>query len=233
MAKALVAALAPWVWLAIVTLPRMGWRWAVLRGAVRTVLAATRTPLRVEGVERVPRSGPCVLVGNHAGWLDAMAVVAAVPGPLCFVAAAEFSRHALTRTFLRRLGTEFVERTDREQAVVETRRLVGRVCGGERLVVFPEGRLSPVPGLRPFHLGAFVVAATVGCPVVPFAVRGTRPMLRPGTRRVRPGEVTVEVADPVTTDRSGWAGALELREAARSVIAARCGEPDLAPPAAG
>ena len=169
-------------------------------------------------------------MANHASWLDALMVAVALPGELGFVAASEFSRHRAVRLFLQRLGTDFVVRTDREQAAVDTRRLVGRARCGDRLVLFPEGRLSPVPGLRAFHLGAFVVAGTVGCPVVPVGVRGTRAMMRPGTNRVRPGTVTVTIAPPVTTDEPGWTGALRLSEGARTAIRPLCGEPDLTAP---
>jgi len=229
-ARLLLGLLAPGVWLAVVLLPRRSWRWAVLRAAARALLRATRTPLDVMGLERLPRDGPVVFVANHASYIDALVVLAALPGDLGFVAASEFSRHRLTRLFLERIGTDFVERADREQAVVETRRLVERARHGGRLVIFPEGRLSPVPGLRPFHLGAFVVAATVGCPVVPVAITGTRQMVRPGTRRFRPGEVTVSVGEVITSDEPGWAGALQLRARARAAIRPGCGEPDLVEP---
>jgi hypothetical protein len=52
------------------------------------------------------------------------------------------------------------------------------VRGGQSLVIFPGGRLARAPGLRPFHMGAFVVAAETGVPVVPVAIRGTRTITR-------------------------------------------------------
>ncbi len=228
--RLLLVLLAPWVWLAVVLLPRRSWRWAVMRAAGRALVGATRTRVEVIGLDHLPHGGPVVIVANHASWLDALMVAVALPGELGFVAASEFSRHRAVRLFLQRLGTDFVVRTDREQAAVDTRRLVGRARCGDRLVLFPEGRLSPVPGLRAFHLGAFVVAGTAGCPVVPVGVRGTRAMMRPGTNRVRPGTVTVTIAPPVTTDEPGWTGALRLSEGARTAIRPLCGEPDLTAP---
>jgi 1-acyl-sn-glycerol-3-phosphate acyltransferase len=227
LARLWVALLAPWVWLAVVLFPRRSWRWSVLRAAARIVVRATRTPVDVTGAEHLPPDGPLVVVANHASWLDALIVALAVPGDVGFVAASEFSRHRAVRLFLQRIGTDFVVRTDRDQAVVETRRLVERARRGDRLVIFPEGRLSPVPGLRSFHLGAFVIAATVGCPVVPVTIRGTRQMLRPGTKRVRPGAVAVTVGSPIAADEPGWAGALRLRDRARAAIRVDCDEPDL------
>ena len=37
-----------------------------------------------------------------------------------------------------------------------------------------------MPGLQAFHMGAFVVAARAGVPVVPVGVQGTRAILRAG-----------------------------------------------------
>ncbi|ETZ99771.1 acyltransferase family protein [Mycobacterium kansasii 824] len=45
-------------------------------------------------------------------------------------------------------------------------------ASGQSLVIFPEGRLARAPGLRPFHIGAFVVAAEAGVPALPVAIRG-------------------------------------------------------------
>ena len=37
-----------------------------------------------------------------------------------------------------------------------------------------------MPGLLPFRMGAFVIAAQAGVPVVPVTLRGTRSVLRDG-----------------------------------------------------
>ena len=91
---------------------------------------------------------------------------------------------------LKRLGTEFVERYEREHGVTDTDRLVALARAGQSLVMFPESHLARAPGLRPFHMGAFVVAAQAAAPAVPTGIRGTRAMLRPGHRFPRRGAVT-------------------------------------------
>jgi 1-acyl-sn-glycerol-3-phosphate acyltransferase len=40
---------------------------------------------------------PCVLVANHAGYLDGMASFAALPTQFCFVAKREFLNHPAAR----------------------------------------------------------------------------------------------------------------------------------------
>jgi len=107
-AWALLAVLAPPVWVAGVTLPRTSWRWWVLRGAGRVLRRMTRTPLSVVvGTERFARIGPCVIVANHVSYLDGLALMLSLPRPVTVIAAADFRPRPIVGTLLRRLGCEF------------------------------------------------------------------------------------------------------------------------------
>jgi 1-acyl-sn-glycerol-3-phosphate acyltransferase len=85
-----------------------------------------------------------------------------------------------------------------------------------------------MPGLRPFRMGAFVVAAEAGVPVVPVAFRGSRSVLRDGEWIFRRRPVGVVYGVPIAPSGADWAGAVKLRDAARAHILRHCGEPDLA-----
>jgi 1-acyl-sn-glycerol-3-phosphate acyltransferase len=189
----------------------------------------------VQGLENLPPSGrACVYVCNHASYLDSCVLLAALPRIFAFVAKAELRRQFITRVFLRRIGTEFVERFDREQGAADAQRLAGRTLPGRSLMFFAEGTCQRMPGLLSFHVGAFQVAAEAGVPVVPITIRGTRTVLRPDTWLPRRGKITVVVDPPIEpipqgerTDSGAWAEALRLRNAARARILSRSGEPDL------
>jgi fatty-acyl-CoA synthase len=159
--------------------------------------------------------------------LDAMILAAAVDVPLHFVAKRSLQTPILGR-LLQRLGTEFVARDDVRQSVDDAERLLARVHQGDGVVFFPEATFTAAPGLRPFRLGAFKVAAASGAPVVPIAIRGSRAILRGESRRPRPGHVTVWVGAPIPSDDASWTGLIALRDRARAEILAHCGEPDLA-----
>jgi 1-acyl-sn-glycerol-3-phosphate acyltransferase len=131
-----------------------------------------------------------------------------------------------------------VQRDDRRQGIAAARRLAGAVLAGESLVFFPEGTFTSVPGLRPFHLGAFVAAREAGVPVVPIAIRGTRAILWGDSWFPRRGAVTVTIGPSLRTDddagqpASAWQAAVAFRNRARAYIVSHCGEPDLAGTAA-
>ncbi len=129
---------------------------------------------------------------------------------------------------LKRLGTEFVERYQREHGVTDTDRLVALVQAGQSLVIFPEGHLAlaRAPGLRLCHLGAFV-AAQAAAPAVPIAICGTRTMLRPGHRFSRRGAVDIAIGQLVQPIGTDWAAAVGLQRAARDTVLRLSGEPDV------
>jgi 1-acyl-sn-glycerol-3-phosphate acyltransferase len=220
--------LAPPVWLLIAVLPRVSWRWAVMRRGARLLFRLGRIPLSVEGVERLPREQACVIVSNHASYLDGVMLVATLPTEFAFVAKAELDRQFIPRRFLRRIGALFVERFDQQRGVADARHTVQTVQAGRSLLFFPEGTLTRMPGLLPFHMGAFVAAAEAGVAVVPVTIRGTRSLLRADSWFPRRGAVRIDVGAPIPPGGTDWAAVVELRDAARAALLTRLGEPDLA-----
>ncbi|MDJ1157008.1 AMP-binding protein [Chelatococcus sp. SYSU_G07232] len=225
-AWAAFSALITLAWSLVALLPGREQCWAVCRAAARLLSRCTATPLEVEGLERLP-PGPCVLTVNHASYIDALVLTAAIPRSLRCVAKRELAGHWPVRVLLDRLGTVFVERLDPRESAGEAERLVDLASRGSTLAFFPEGTFDRRSGLRPFHMGAFVVAARAGLPVVPVAIRGTRSILRGGSWFPRRGRLRVVVEAPLQPAGAAWQAAVKLRDAARAAILRHCGEPDL------
>jgi acyl carrier protein len=214
--------------LALLVLPRRSWRFALLRRTLRLVAQLAGVHMTVNGREYLPTAAGAVVVANHPSWIDGAVLASVLPNSPVFVVRGELAHHFWSGPFLRRLGVEFVQRAAPDEGGAETQRMFSAVRGGQLLVIFPEGHLSHVPGLRAFRLGAFLTAAEARAPVIPVILGGTRTLLPPGHRLPRRGSVTVDICDPLTTDRPGWAGAVELQQIARARILARCEEPDIA-----
>ena len=221
-ALAIFALLAPLTWLATAATSKPATAWRIGRVAARTLLRLTAVPLRVRGLEHLP-AGPCVLVANHASYLDGMILVAALPRPFAFVAKIELLDSLVPRVYLSRLGAAFVERFDAPRSVAAAEHLVEDVGRGRSLAVFPEGTFVAEPGLLPFRLGAFLVAARARVPVVPLRLRGSRELL--GDARWWPRRAALEVdIHPPLADAGdpgdAFAAAVRLRDAARRSIGA-------------
>ncbi|HEY5012232.1 MAG TPA: AMP-binding protein [Acidimicrobiia bacterium] len=213
---------------ALLVVPRRKWRFAVLRRSLRALARLAGVSVVVSGREYLRAADGAVVIANHPSWIDGAVLASVLPGAPVFVVGAELAEHVWSGPLLRRLGVEFVQRASHEQGAADTRRLISAARAGGTLVVFPEGHLSRVPGLRAFRLGAFLSAVEAQVPVVPIAVRGTRSLLPPGHRFPRHASVCVDIGAPITTDQPGWSGAVELQQAARAAVLATCGEPDIA-----
>ena len=219
-------------WPMVACTPGLQRRWRWLGWLARRLLSATGAGPAVEGIERIPAKQGFVLVANHSSYLDGLVLVAVLPRPVSFVAKRELEENFFTRVFLERLGCLFVDRFDRARGAEDARELGVRLGRGESIGVFPEGTLHRMPGLLPFHLGAFLAAVQAGVPVVPVTLRGTRSILRDQSLFPRRGHIRVHVSEPLARQSGesadAWEGAIALRQAARADMLRYCGEPDLA-----
>ena len=211
----------------LLVLPRVGQRRAAARAGARTFLLLGGLPLRVRGPENLP-PGQCVVVCNHASYIDGVVLTAALPPQFGFVIKREMADFPLAGALLKRLGSQFVERFDRARSAADARRVLRSATEGNSVVFFPEGTFPDKPGLLKFHLGAFMTAVRVGCPLVPAVVRGTRRALPPKGLPL-PGAIEFEILPALSPgDPSADSQAVaRLRESARNVILGALGEPDL------
>jgi acyl carrier protein len=215
------------VWPLVLLLPDPVRRWQVIRRAGRLLLRLSGVQLTVEGADHLASARPFVVAANHASNLDALVLALVLPPPVVFAAIEGIAVNPMVRVFLRRLDVHLLGGGDRRRGPRHAQTLTGHVRAGRVVVFFPEGRRSHATGLERFRMGAFTVAADAGAPVVPIALRGTRVILPVGTILPRRGDIEVTVCEPVTTERAGWAGAVELHRATRACILRHTGEPDL------
>jgi 1-acyl-sn-glycerol-3-phosphate acyltransferase len=228
-ASALLVLIATPTWL-ITSLVRSPARaWAIGRTSARLFFRLSGIGLTVRGLENIAPGTTHVLVANHASYLDGVALVAALPRWHVFVAKHELRGQLVAGTYLRRLGSEFVQRFEAQQSVTDANRLATLPENGLPLALFPEGTFTRAAGLRPFFLGAFMAAARSGVPVVPVAIRGTRAILRSGQWLPRRGTIVVTIGQPIEPARNTdtFSAAVLLRNQARAAILGHCGEPDL------
>jgi 1-acyl-sn-glycerol-3-phosphate acyltransferase len=228
-AWALFVPLAAGVAAALCVLPGERARYGLARAAATLLLRALGLAPRVEGLEHLGRTAPAVIVANHSSYLDAIVLVAALPVQVHFAAKREFARMPAFGWLLRRVGTHFVERDEAARGVEDTRGLVAAVARGETIALFPEGGFSRAPGLAPFRLGAFAIAAETGVPVVPVVLRGTRSVLRAQRWLPIRGAVAVDVLPALAADGRDWSAAVALCDRVRAIVLRHCEEPDLAP----
>lgn len=214
----------PLLWALLLIVPRGHPANRLAKGCCRLVLALSGCALRVEGLEHLRRAAPVVLAANHASYVDAGVLLAALPVEFRFVAKAGLASYPFIGTVIRRVGHLTVERVDPAKRAAVAVRTTAILHDGTSLLFFPEGTFFRSPGLLPFRPGAFKAAAEAGCPVIPIGLRGTREFLPDGTWLPKRGPITVAIGAPIPPHGSGWQDILRLRDLARAEIARLAGE---------
>ena len=199
--------------------PKLRRRRQVAGAFSRSFLRAAGIPFTVHGASLLPKV-PCVVVANHASYIDGIVAIAALPPDFAFVIKKEMVRVPLASLLLRRLGSEFVERFDRHKGASDTRRVLKLAASGQSLVFFPEGTFDERRHIGKFMGGAFATAARAQMPVVAAAIHGTREMLPPGRLMFYRRPVRFEILAVLD--------AADSRQRSRELIAHAVGEP-LAP----
>jgi 1-acyl-sn-glycerol-3-phosphate acyltransferase len=222
-----------WVALAAIALPMcvvlaatpgIHRRRRLARGASRFFFAVIGSPVRVEGsaIEHYP----CVVVANHASYLDGIILTAALPAGFTYLIKQQMVRVPIVGYILRRLGSAFVDRTNAQDRHRIARTLVGQAQRGDALGFFPEGTFDESPGLKPFQLGAFSAAARARLPIIPVVIYGARQKLPAGRVLPAPGPLRVHICEPV---HAAEESARTLMQRTRRSMLRHLGEPDLAP----
>lgn len=203
--------------LVVILIPGRRRRRLVAHHACRLFFGLVGIPVSITGLTRLPENG-CFVVSNHMSYLDGPLLTAALPPRFGFVIKREAMKAPVVGWLLQRLGSEFVDRFDTKTALSDANRLIHLARAGGSLGVFPEGTFRAEPGLRSFHLGAFLAATRAGIPIMPLVIRGARDILTGESRWPRPGRVEIELLMPVTAGDKGVADARHLRDTVRACI---------------
>jgi 1-acyl-sn-glycerol-3-phosphate acyltransferase len=169
---------------------------------------------RVHHGERIPGSGPVVLVANPSAFVDGPLLLGLVGRRMVFLTKQEMFRGPLA-WLLPRIGQLAVRRGVPDPAPL--RAAVDVLRGGGMVGVFPEGTRGAGDVAAAQHGAAWLARAT-GATVLPVVARGTRrgAGLR---RRFRP-RVDVLVGEPLTVAPGGGrAGLVIATETVRAALA--------------
>ncbi|WP_024877486.1 lysophospholipid acyltransferase family protein [Saccharomonospora piscinae] len=175
--------------------------------------------LRVRGLDRVPRTGPVVLVANHSTMIEPQLIFGMLPRRAVFLVKEEMYTGA-AGWGLRRIGQIPVRRGAPDRAALATATRVLR--DGGLVAVFPEGTRG-AGDVADAQRGAAWLVRAGGAVVLPVAVRGTlRP---PGSRRRLRPVVDIVVGEPFALDvgpgRTGLARATErVRDSLATLVRA-------------
>ena len=189
----------------------------------RGILKVTGVTLTVEGLENIPKEGPCVFVGNHRSYYDIPLLLASLDKPHGILAKEELGKIPLLNRWMKLLGCVFVQRDDLRASVRALNDATAIVESGRSFVIFPEGTRykGEEGGVGEFKSGAFRIAVKTGAPVVPVAMTGARALFENNGNRCHPGRVHICILPPIQTAGMSKAEQKQLPEAVRQTILAK------------
>lgn len=149
----------------------------------------------VQGLDRVPRQGPFLLVGNHISYLDPFYIAAQLPQRISFMAKAESFSHPFTQWFLRKVDAFPVRREEAD--VRAMRSALARLRNDQVVGLFPEGRRREAEPPTELKGGASYLALRAQVPVIPVRIEGTDRALPRKGRWIRPAKVRIYFGEPI------------------------------------
>lgn len=157
------------------------------------ILFSTLWPLRVRGVENVPREGAAIIVCNHLSMVDPFVVGYGANRLVSFMAKEELFRVPIVGFVIRKVGAFPVDRSRRDPASLRIALTV--LKDGELLGMFPEGTRSATGDMQELRAGAARLAARTRTPIIPAAVYNTDHALPPG-KLIRPARISLTFGSP-------------------------------------
>jgi long-chain acyl-CoA synthetase len=138
------------------------------------VAAVDRFYLQVSGLDKLPKSGPCIISSNHQSYLDPLVLASILPPEIFFRAFAVGTSDIFGEGFMRRLARSIkVMVVDPDANLVPAMRAGAfGLRHGMALVLYPEGERSIDGTPKTFKKGAAILSIHLQVPIVPVAIEG-------------------------------------------------------------
>ncbi len=139
------------------------------------------------GREHVPLTGPVILAGNHASFIDPPLIGCALDREINYLGRESLFRYPLVGRLLRSWNSVPVDRDGGGARGLKT--ILDRLLKGGAIILFPEGTRTSDGRLQPARSGIGLTVIKSEAPVIPVRVFGTfeamgRHMTFPRPRRI-------------------------------------------------
>lgn len=145
--------------------------------------------LKVEGLKNLPKKTNFIVAANHASFLDALVICAAIHKRIYWIALRNIYYTPWLKWFMA-LGGTLPTGNSSEKAVK-------LLMQDRNIGLFPEGTRSHDGKLKEFRRGAALFAFRTGRPIVPCAIFGTHAALPKGAVLPKFSAITIKIGKPI------------------------------------
>ena len=153
--------------------------------------------VRVEGRENARRGQSYVIMTNHQGDCDVLALYGYLHRQFRWVIKQELRKVPFLGWACAAIGHIYVDRGNSQRAIASLEEAKPRLAGGVSVLFFPEGTRTPDGRLGPFKKGGFAMARQLDLPILPISLSGSWEILPKGCLVPRPGTIHVRLHPPV------------------------------------
>ncbi|MFH7028867.1 MAG: lysophospholipid acyltransferase family protein [Heteroscytonema crispum UTEX LB 1556] len=146
---------------------------------------------QIYGAENVPRTGPLVIVSNHASNFDPPIVSNCVRRPVAYMAKEELFEIPVLKTAIKLYGAYPVSRGSADRAAI--RSALEYLENGWAVGVFLQGTRTPDGRITDPKRGAALLAAKAKAPILPVCLWGTEKIEQKGAAIPRSVPVTIRI----------------------------------------
>jgi len=174
--------------------------------------------LVVTGRGNIECDKPYLIMGNHQSLFDLFVVPAAIP--LCFTAveAAYHFNLPVWGYLIRKWGCIPIQRDNLKKAFTSLETARKTLISGMSIAILPEGHRTLTGEMSSFKKGPFHLAKGAKADILPFAITGLYDYHKKGSFLLKPGEVRVNIGEPILYDEFEDLSIKELRQHTFDII---------------
>ena len=153
-------------------------RWQHIQKIMKRALKSGNVELTVTGKENIPDKDGLLLVANHQGMFDVVALVNTWDRILCCVYKIELKDLPLIKQIAASTKSYPMDREDVRQSLTVIQGCTEQLKAGRNVLIFPEGTRSKLGNVMgEWHGGSFKAAVKAKADILPFCVIDTYKIL--------------------------------------------------------
>ena len=151
--------------------------------------------LSAKGLENIPKTGPVLLVSNHASYIDPFLDGVMLRRPIHFMARSDLWNVKLLAWWIPKVHGIPIRRTGFDRKALQV--TFDYLKNGEIILIYPEGTRSFDGNLKPGMPGVGMIAYQAKVPVIPIYISGSFAAYPRNVKFPKPKKITVFYGPPL------------------------------------